>query len=207
MATITTNISNLNVLQKTQKGSTVITMSTANPLVPGNGPALAAFTTKQEALATKNAQVLTTRETLRQLTAERDAAEVGWDEEITRLADFTQTATGGDEAAILSTGFGVRRPNAPTPPLTAPAGLTVTTNGAPGNSKLRWYVVGGAVSYLVECSPEPITAQSWVQVLAPTKTNCEVGGAQPGKVCWFRVGAVGTAGQGPWCAPVQRPVM
>ena len=207
MATITTNISGLNVIEKTQKGTTIISMSTDNPLVPGNGPVLTVFTAKQDALATKNAQMILTRELLRQQSAERDAAELEWNEACTKLADFTQTATGGDEVAILSTGFGVRRPNAPKPPLTAPAGLTVTTNGAPGNSKVRWYVVDGAVSYLVECSPEPITAQSWVQVNAPTKTNCEVGGAQPGQPCWFRVAAVGAAGQGPWCLPVQRPVM
>lgn len=205
MAIVITNISGLNVADKTQKGGTIISMSTDNPLVPGNGPTLAAFQARQAALVSRNALVLTTRELLRQQTADRDSVELEWDDACLTLAAFTQTATDGNEVAILSTGFGVRRPNTPKPPLTAPTGLTVSTNGAPGKSKLRWVPVDGAVSYLVECGADP--ESGFAQVLAPTKTNVEVGGAVPGKVCWFRVAAIGAGGQGPWCTPVQRPVM
>ena len=207
MATITANISSLNVLQKTEKGANLITKGTTNPLVPGNGPALATFTTAQGDLITANAAVQEIRDSLKQAIVVRNEAEAIWDGQCMQLAAFTQAATGGDEVAILSSGFDVRRANSPKPPVGAPGGLTVSTNGAPGVSKVRWYGVDGAVSYLVECSPEPITEKSWVQVDAPTKTNCEVSGAEPGKVCWFRVAAVSSDGKGPWTLPVQRPVM
>jgi len=194
-------------MEKLTKGATIISMSTNNPLVPGNKPALTDFQSKQDALAAKNALVLATRELLRTQTADRDAAEVEWDDSCTRLADFTQTATGGDEVAILSSGFGVRRANTPKPPLTAPQNLSVRTNGSPGVSKLRWDPVTGAASYLVQCSPDPITETSWTQVASPTKASAEIPGAEPGKLCWFRVAAVGPTGQGPWSLPAQRPVM
>jgi len=32
-------------------------------------------------------------------------------------------------------------------------------------------------------------------------------GAEPGKVCWFRICAVNVLGQGPWSEPARRPVM
>lgn len=207
MTTVTTNISSLNVLQKTEKGANIITKSTNNPQVPGNGPALAEFSTGQAALVAANAAVIATRETLKQQGAARDAAEIAWDNKCTNLAAFTQTATGGNEVAILSSGFGVRQPNTPTPPASAPANLSVKTNGSPGVSKLKWSPVPGAVSYLVQMSPDPITESSWEQVATPTKSFCDTTGAVPGKICWFRVSAVISDAGGPWSGPVQREVV
>ena len=208
MATITTNISNLNVLQKTEKGVNLINMGTDNPLVPGNAVPLAAFSTRQAALVAANEAVVGAREALKQIISARNAAETDWNDQCTQLAGFTQSATGGDATAILSSGFGVRAPNSPPPPsLPAPASVTATTNGSPGNTKVKWKGVQGAVSYLVEMSADPFTETSWAQVAAPTKTSCEVGGAEPGKVSWFRVATVSATGIGPWSAPAQRGVM
>ena len=207
MATITTNISGLNILQKTEKGLTLISMGTGNVLVPGNGPCLAAFSTAQTALLAANADVQATRDALTHQIALRDAAELDWNDKCTKLASFTQTATGGVETSILSSGFGVRGPNVPKPPLTAPDGVSASLNGLPGNTKVKWTAVTGAVSYLVEMSADPITATSWVQVATPTKASCDAGGAEPGKIAWFRVAGVNALGAGPWSNPAQRAVM
>ena len=207
MSTITTNINGLPILQKLEKGANTITKSTANPLVPGNAASLATFSTSQAALEAANAAVIATRETLTQQLAARAAAELDWNATYTKLADFTQTATGGDEVAILSSGFGVRTPKSPPPPLAAPGIVTAKTNGSPGNTKVKWSGVTGAVSYLVEMSPDPITATSWVQVATPTKTSCDAAGAVPGQLAWFRVCAVSPTGNGPWSTPAQREVM
>ena len=207
MSQITTNISGLSVDSKIARGACIISKSTGNPLVPGNGPTLAAFSAEQSAFITANTAVLSARENLRQQTAARAAAEKRWTDKCNNLADFTQIATNGDEVAILSTGFGVRGANTPPQPVAAPENLKVSTNGSPGISKLRWKPVTGAVSYLVEMSPDPITNDSWVQVDTPTKASAEIPGAEPGTACWFRTAAVGAAGDGPWSEPARRPVM
>lgn len=207
MATITTNISGLNILQKTEKGITLISMGTDNALVPGNAASLAAFSAAQDALFTANADVQATRDTLAHQIALRDAAELDWNDKCTKLATFTQMATGGVETSILSSGFGVRGPNVPKPPLSAPANVSASLNGSPGNTKVKWTGVTGAVSYLVEMSPDPMTPTSWVQVATPTKTSCDAAGAQPGKLAWFRVAGVNNTGAGPWSTPAQREVM
>lgn len=207
MAIITTNISGLNVIQKTEKGATLISMGTSNPLVPGNGPCLAAFSTSQAALIAANAAVQALRDALTHEIAIRDGTELVWNEQCTKLADYTQTATNGVETSILSSGFGVRGPNTPPAPLAAPTGVTASLNGSPGNTKVKWKGVVGAVSYLVEMSPEPMTATSFTQVATATKTSCDAGGAEPGKMAWFRVAGVGPTGTGPWSAPAQRAVM
>lgn len=207
MAQITTNIGGLSVPQKITKGAVLVLKSTNNPLVPGNGPSLTAFSTSQNALFAAQTAMTAARETLRQATVARDEAETAWDTRCTLLADFTQTATAGNENAILSSGFGVRSANTPSQPLTAPENLKVATNGSPGVSKLRWSPVPGAVSYLVQCCADPITPAGWQQVETGTKTNIEIPGAVPGEPCWFRTAAVGPAGNGPWSEPARRPVM
>ncbi len=207
MSQITTNIAGLTLSKKLEKGATIITKSTNNPLVPGNGPVLAEFSTAQAALDNTNAHVLALRETLRLAMLERDQAQTDWDNKLTTLANFTQTATNGDENAIISSGFAVRAANAPTQPVGVPVNLTVKTNGAPGVSKLRWKPVAGAVNYVIQCSPDPFTEGSWVQVDASTKSYVQIPGSVPGKACWFRVQAQGVLGDGPWSEPARRPVM
>ena len=207
MAKITINTTNLSVLQKCERGQSIITKSTANPLVPGNTAALAAFSAKQTALVTANAGVVTARETLTQLISVRDAAEAAWDAEITLLAGFTESATAGVAASILSAGFGVRGPNTPPQPLPAPDHELAKTNGSPGNTKVSWQALSGAVSYLVQRSPDPMTPESWETVATPTRSACEAGGAEPGQLYWFRVAGVNPLGAGPWSAPACREVM
>ena len=207
MATITTNTSRLPVLNKCERGASIVAKSTDNPLVPGNAAQLAIFSTTQDALVAANAEVEAVRSTLAQVLASRDVAEQKWDGEVAQLAVLTQAVTNGDPVAMLSAGFGVRGQNTPPQPLPAPENVTAGTNGSPGITKVRWRGLAGAVSYLVESSPDPITGTSWRQVATPTKASCEVDGAEPGKPCWFRVAGVNPLGVGPWSAPALRAVM
>ena len=207
MAITTTNTSRLPVLNKCERGASIITMSTDNPLVPGNAGQLASFSTAQDALVDSNAEVEAVRAKLAEVLARRDAAEQEWDREIALLAVTTQAATKGDTGAMLSAGFGVRGRNTPPQPLPAPENVTAATNGSPGTTKVRWPGLPGAVSYLVEMSTDPFARTGWRQVATPTKASCEVEGAEPGRPAWFRVAGVNPLGTGPWSAPAQRPVM
>ena len=207
MANIAINTNGLPLPEKIVKGQQIITMSTANPLVPGNGAVLAAFSNTQADLIAANDAYETSRQVTANLLSQRNDAQAAWNAAISTLAAFTESATKGDKTAILGAGFDVRGTRTPPPPLEAPAGLKVATNGTPGVSKIKWDPVHGAVSYLVEMSPDPITAKSWEQVDTPTKSSCEADGAEPGKIQWFRVAGVNASGAGPWSEPAMRPVM
>lgn len=207
MSQIVTNIAGLAISQKLDKGGTIITASTNNPLVPGNGPTLTAFSAAQAALDAANANVLAIRDSLKLALVQRNDAEVEWDGKLTGLAGFTQAATGGNEAAIVSSGFSVRGTNTPPQPVIAPENLSVKTNGSPGVTKLRWKAVTGAVNYVIQSSLDPDTESTWAKVGTSTKSYTEVSGATPGKVCWYRVAALGVLGEGPWSEPARRPVM
>jgi len=204
---LTLNITDLAIDEKLSKGTFIITGGTNNPLVPGNGPSLAAFATAQANLDTADAAVVAARETLRLRIIERDAAEAAWNTKLRMLGGFTQWATGGDRTAIVSAGFDVRAARTPVPVLTAPENVQARTNGSPGVTKLTWNPLVGAVIYFVEQSPSPMTADSWTARAPSTKASCEIDGAEPGKEYWYRIAGVNANGQGPWSAPACRSVM
>ena len=207
MANIALNTNRLPITGKIVKGQQIITMSTGNPLVPGNVAALTAFGNAQADLIAANDAYETSRGVTANLLSQRDDAEAAWNTTLNGLAGVTENATQGDKTAILSAGFDVRGPKTPPPPISAPTGVAVATNGSPGVSKVKWNPVTRAKSYLVEMSPDPITEKSWEQVDTPTKASCEATGAEPGKIQWFRVAAVNASGAGPWSEPAKRPVM
>ena len=207
MAIIALKVSQLPITEKFVKGAQIITMSTNNPLVPGNTAAVTAFSNAQADFIAANDAYETSRAVTANLLSQREDAEAAWNMFLNGLAGVTENATQGDRTAILGAGFEVRGTRTPTPPLPAPTALEVATNGSPGVSKLKWKPVRAAKSYLVEESSEPITPDGWVQVDTPTKASCEIDGAEPGRVCWFRVAAVNPTGSGPWSEPAKRPVM
>lgn len=206
LAIIKTNTSRLNILEKCARGLSIVTKSTSNPLAPGNAAQLAKFATAQNALVASNAAVIAAEETLRQLVAGRNADDTKWDAELIALAGVTQAVTGGDETAILSTGFEVRLPSTPTPPLDAPINVLVRTNGTPGISKVSWELEC-ADSFIVQMSLDAGAPTHWTDVLMTTKSSAEIPGAEPGKCAWFRVAGFNVKGIGPWSAPACRPVM
>lgn len=207
MANIAINTSKLPLPDKIGKGQQIITLSTGNPNVPGNTAALTAFSNLQADLVSANEAHSNAQRNLDELMSARNAALAAWSNGMVALAAFTQSVTQGDETKILSTGFDVRRAGTPMPPPAAPGPLTVKLNGSPGVTKLNWPSMPDAKSYLVEQSPDPMTDASWNQVDTPTKASCELEGAEPGRLYWYRVAAMNSAGVGPWSGPASRPVM
>ena len=207
MSQIRLGLSRLTIEQKLTLGQNIITASTSNPNVPGNTAVLAAFSTTQTALEDKLAAAVAARSTSKTCTTEQDDAEALWDDKLVALASFTQSATGGNAAKIESAGFGVRGTPTPVPLPEQVMSLNVMLNGSPGHSKLNWEGVSGADGYLVQGSPDPITATGWTQSIVSTKTTFLGNGATAGQKYWFRVAAFNARGQGPWSEPASRPVM
>ncbi len=207
MAIIVTNTAKLPIPEKLLKGQEIITMSTSNPNVPGNATILAAFSNAQEDLVAANNAHIAAVGALKNLMDQRDDALAVWNNALSNLASFTESATQGDGTKITSAGFGVRKGRTPKPPLEAPVNLQAKTNGSPGVTKLSWNPLIGAVTYLVQQTPAPVEEPVWTQVASPTKSSCETNGIEPGKTYWYRVAGVDAQGQGPWSDPACRPVM
>lgn len=201
------NVDGLPFPQKIVKGQEIITKETGNPNVLGNTAILAAFATSQTGLEEAVAAALAARNASKQATLALYAADAAWKNQLMLLAAFTETATGGDPVKIVSAGFEVRGTPAPTPALGPVGAVTVSLNGAPGHSKLSWPALAGADGYVVQGSPDPITATSWTQSQVTTKLKCTANGATPGQKYWYRVAGFNSLGQGPWSEIAARPVM
>ncbi len=56
----------------------------------------------------------------------------------------------------------------------------------------------GAKTHVVEVCPDPLSEANWKRIGLPTKSSFTASGLTSGNKYWFRVAAVGAAGQGPW---------
>jgi hypothetical protein len=207
MAKIKTNASNIPVAVKLTKGQDIINKSTNNADVPGNTQALADFTAAHTALAAAHADAVGTRGVAKQKTTDLKAATKGWHAALNALASHTESVTKGDPSKIQGAGFDVRAAKTPPLALAAVQNLKAQTNGVEGYTKLAWTPLAGASAYVIECSPDPITATSWRPVGNSTRAAFTGNGATAGQKCWYRVAGLNATGQGPWSDPALRPVM
>ena len=207
MALITTHSNKLPISNKILMGQDVITKSTANPNVPGNEAALAAFAAAQEELIHATNEEIAARSTLAEKMTARDNAVANWMAQLNGLAACTASATGGKAEKIESAGFRVRAARTPTQTLPAPVKVLARTNDRPGHTQLRWPPLHGAKSYVVQRCADPMSAEGWEFATSCTAASADVNGAEPGTPYWYRVAGVNGKGQGPWSQPVCRPVM
>ncbi len=119
-------------------------------------------------------------------------------------ASYVQSISGGDKATIESAGFGVRTEPTRIGQLEAPAHLKVTPGQTDGSVKISWTKVRGARAYNVERALDSSHGLDWSNVLSSSKTRAIVNSMQSGHRYWFRVAAIGAAGQGAWSDPVSK---
>lgn len=132
----------------------------------------------------------------------KDDARVALSQALNDRGNYVQTASAGDEAKILSAGFGVRSPAQPVGPLPAPLDFMPSMGDMPGEIDLTWSAVRGARAYLIEWREQGTTG-AWSQGMA-TKSRHSVTGLTSGKTYTFRVAGIGAAGQGPWSLEAAR---
>ncbi len=117
------------------------------------------------------------------------------------LALYVENASGGDKAKIESAGFSVRNPPAPIGTLPAPVDLQVVPSEHSGTADVAWKAVRGAKAYTIERA-EDAPALDWTVIGNSTKREASLNSMVSGRKYWFRVSAIGTAGQSASSDPV-----
>jgi hypothetical protein len=198
MARIRLNLKGLNDDQLLAQARGHDTAMDGNANFPTPSPAAAQFEGAITEFDTALAEQRAAEQTAQQRTSAKSDKRAVLEALLKARADYVENTSGGDETKILSAGFDVRGPAAPVGIPAQPANLVATMSDLPGCIDLMWDRVRGASTYVVQICPDPLSEANWRQIGLPTKSSFTATGLTSGSRYWFRVAAIGAAGQGPW---------
>jgi hypothetical protein len=202
-----------NAEDKVTLAEDIVTAMTGNANFTTPAPTLASITTlaynvdqKINAIAALESQLQTVRG---QLDAAVDLLDAG----LTNLGNYVETtannsATSTNPASAIIESAGMEVAGAPTPvgPMPKVTGLSGTAGDEDGEVDLLWNPVKrGLAAYVVQMTSDPAASTGWTNIThaTPKKSKGSFTGLPSATKQWFRVAALGTAGQGPYSDPVQ----
>lgn len=183
----------------------IVTAMTGNANFPTPNPALAGLTTQINTLESKQQAAEAARQAALMKTSERDAARAALLANMSLLAAYVESASGGVAEKIQSAGMAVRAEGTPSA-MTQVTGLESSPGDDAGEVDLVWDPVKGRLTYEIQSSPDPITPTSWVHRASVSKSTAVLTGLPSATRCWFRVRAIGPNGPGPWSDPATKVV-
>lgn len=203
MSTVKLSLAGMSVPEKIQFARQV-GLGIANQFIPLPDPPYDNHAVKQFATALETAYnaAQTARQIALQRTTAQNVAEAALVAMLNAEANYVQSASGGDAALIESVGMSVKSAGNPIGKLPAPSNLSVTEPETAGQVGLRWTGLKGAKSYHVESATDVSGNGNWQLALSSTKGKGTVKGLTGGTKYWFRVAAIGAAGQGDWSGAV-----
>lgn len=123
---------------------------------------------------------------------------------MSQIASWVANQSALDPTKVLSTGFGLCATNKAIGPLPAPKGFTVSPAERAGALDFFWKKVRGAKSYMIEYALDAVGELEWKALPSTTKIKASTKGLVSGQKYWFRMLAIGAAGQSPPSAPVAK---
>lgn len=205
MPKISLNIRRLPITEKVARARTIITSLTGNPNFPTPSPTLAVITSAIDDLETSAATVQTLKAQLKTEVSQQNDKEDFFDGIMSQLVGYVQSVAGDDETKIHSAGMDTKSAKgSTTSEPTLPEALTPTAGDHDGEIDLSWDPVPKAKSYIIEVSIDPPTQTSWQHAGVSPRSRFTVTNLTPGTRYWFRVAAVGTAGQSGWSDPAMK---
>ena len=198
MARIRLNLKNLTVTEKVAKGRQIVTAMSNNTSFPNPNPPLAEVTAALDELTQAFALVQAAKSEVTTRVVNQDNAGAKVDQVLTQLAGYVESVAGKDETLITSAGMETKSsPSSPTLP-SVPQALSANAGEHEGEINLVWKAVPNARSYTIEASQDPAGANSWTHLGIATSASKVITNLTTGKRYWFRVAAVGAAGQSGW---------
>jgi hypothetical protein len=201
MSLIKLRLNRMSVADKIQFGRQIVLAMTDNPNFPGPTPSLPTLEAGSASLETAYNDAQTLRQAAKAKTTVQDDRSTELDWELTQLAGYVEMASDGDKAKIESAGFSVRNPPAPIGELPPPVDLQVVPSDHAGTADVRWQQVFGAKAYSIERANDA-PELDWTVIGNSTKKQATLNSMVSGTKYWFRVAAIGAAGQSAYSDPV-----
>jgi len=194
----------LTVSERVTLAGTIVAKMTGNPNFVTPVPALADMTAKMTAALTAYNTAEIKRSDAKGATEDLADAAKALDLVLTQTALYVENISAGNEAKILSAGMSIRDTATPVGPLSAPTDLYAEVGGGDGEIDLNWKPVFGAKSYLIQMTTDPNVPDSWAFKRNSTESFTVILGLTSGTKYWFRVAAMGAAGQGDFSDPAAK---
>ena len=191
----------LTVPAKIQYVRRLATAVTGNPNFATPIPTVATLTAQVDGLETKYNDAQAARLISKSKTTLQDEQGAAVDLLVAQLASYVDSASAGDATKIESAGFEVRATPTPIGELPAPTDLQVLPSEHSGSADVTWKSVYGAKAYSIERA-EDAAVLVYNVIGTSTKKQTSLNSMVSGKKYWFRVAAIGAAGQSAWSDPV-----
>lgn len=204
MAQVKVGSARISIPDKIQYARQIVLDMTGNANFTTPAPTLPSLAAAATALEAAYNAAQTLRQAAKSKTAIQNTAEAALDVLCGQLGNYVENTSGGDAAKIISSGFNVKAPAAPVGDLPAPDNVSITPSTHPGAVDMKWKRVRGARCYLVSQAADSSAPLDWSMGVATTKAKAAVNTMTSGGRYWFRVAAVGAAGQGAWSDAVSK---
>ena len=175
--------------------------TTGNPNFPTPTPTIPVLLAGADSLETNYNDAQAARLISKTKTGLQDDQNAALDLLVAQLASYVDAASGGDATKIESAGFEVRATPSPVGTLPAPTDLQVLPSEHSGSADVSWKGVFGARAYSIERAADAPSLEYSV-IGNSTKKQTSLNSMVSGKKYWFRVAAIGAAGQSAWSDPV-----
>lgn len=195
-------LKSLTVLELLQQAKLIVTKMTGNANFATPDPPLLSITAAVATLQTSNDAVAAAKKTLSEKVAKQELDEQALKDLLTYEGNYVDNRAKGDKVIIESAGMPSSDQGGPVGQLPAPTDFSATAGDMAGEIDLHWDGVKGAKSYTIQLSVD--TASLWVPAGTSTKSKFAAQGLVSGRQYWFKVAALGTAGQGAWSDPAVR---
>jgi hypothetical protein len=201
MAIAKVGVDGLSVPAKIQYARRLAAAITGNPNFPTPTPTVAAMTTGADGLETLFNEAQAARLISKTKTGLQDDQNAAVDMLINQLANYVDNVSNGDATVIESAGFATRATPTPVGELPAPSDVQVKPSEFPGSANVSWSAIRGARAYTIERAEDAPNLVFSV-IGTSTKKKTALNSMVSGKKYWFRVAAIGAAGQSAWSDPV-----
>ena len=201
MSLIKLGLSTMPIPDKIQFARRIAQAMQGNTGFPTPTPTLPALTEGAHELEDAYNDAQAARQTAKMKTSIQDDRAAELDSVLTLLAFYVENASDGDKAKIESAGFSVRNPPAPIGTLPAPVDVQVAPSEHSGTADVAWKPVRGARAYTIERAADA-PELDWGMIGTSTKKEASLNSMVSGRKYWFRVAAIGAAGQSAYSDPV-----
>lgn len=202
-AKVKLNLKNLTVEEKIVFSKQIVTSLTGNTNFATPVPALATVTPIITAAEQANADVKLARQIVATKVSVLDDKLSDLDTALNQLASYVESIAKGDESKIKSAGMLVKAQSTPVGIPPAPENFLAVAHSE-GEIALSWDSVKGTKSYVIQIATDISGSGNWAMAKVSTKSKADITKLESGTKYWFRVAAVGAAGQGPWSDPATK---